>query len=76
MSKYNGHTNWSQWNVSLWLNNDEALYNGMRNAIRWTKNRTEAASKMLAWLKDSGQTETPDGAAYTVTSIKHAMVGM
>ncbi|HWG89159.1 MAG TPA: hypothetical protein VN679_15345 [Candidatus Acidoferrales bacterium] len=48
----------------------------MRNAIRWTKNRTEAARKMLTWLKESGQTETPDGAAYTLTSIKHAMVGM
>jgi hypothetical protein len=61
MTKYNGHPNWSQWNVSLWINNDEGLYN---------------LARMLEDLNGCGITQTPDGARYTVTSIKHAMVEM
>jgi hypothetical protein len=33
---YNGHRSWNAWNVSLWLNNDEGLYNLMVEAIRGT----------------------------------------
>jgi hypothetical protein len=24
---YEGHSNWETWNISLWLNNDESMYN-------------------------------------------------
>jgi hypothetical protein len=27
IEEYQGHTNWETWNVSLWLNNDEGMYN-------------------------------------------------
>lgn len=70
---YNGHPSWNAWNVSLWLNNDKGLYGGMRLAIRCTRNRRAAASKMLDWLHDTGQHKTPDGAPYTVTNIRLAM---
>ena len=75
MTKFNGHKNWNHWNVSLWINNDEGLY---REALRLCNNykRTEAAEKMLEWLHDIGIYETPDGAKYSVSSIRAAMVGI
>jgi hypothetical protein len=76
MAKYNGHPNWQQWNVSLWINNDQGLYNMARECVGRAKSRKQAASDMLWWLNDSGIEKTPDGARYSVTSIINAMRGM
>ena len=72
MAKYNGHKNWNHWNVSLWLNNDENLYHMMRE-FRDQDNRHLAAKNMLSWLQDCGMGKTPDGAPYSVSSIRAAM---
>jgi hypothetical protein len=72
MANYNGHKNWNHWNVSLWINNDEGLYSLALDCIRTTDNRTEAARTMLQSLPE----KTPDGAPYSVSSIRAAMVGM
>lgn len=76
MATYNGHKNWNHWNVSLWIGNDEGLYRLARECIRRADNRNEAAALMLQDLHDAGITETPDGAKYTVTTIRAAMVGL
>ena len=81
MSKFNGHKNWNHWNVSLWINNDEGLYNMARDFIRQNmsrvhSNRMQAARDMLNALEDMGITRTADGAPYSVSSIRAAMVGM
>lgn len=76
MAKYNGHPSWAHWNVSLWIGNDEGLYATARECIRSTRNRKAAATLMLGTLRDSGITQTPDGANYTVTMIMHAMRGL
>ena len=72
MAKYNGHKNWNHWNVSLWINNDGGLYS---EAKRWVArtNRKEAAASFLASLRSMGITHTPDGAPYSVTTIRAAM---
>ena len=75
MSKYNGHKNWNHWNVSLWINNDEGLYRMALDMCRHMR-REDAARVMLETLSDMGITKTPDGAPYTVSSIRAAMVGM
>lgn len=76
MSGYNGHKNWNHWNVSLWINNDEGLYRAARYCVRMASNRREAAENMLRELEKMGLSKTPDGAPYSATSIRAAMVGL
>ena len=75
-SSYNGHKNYNHWNVSLWINNDEGLYTLAKDNIHFCDNRNEAAKRMLECLHEVGSTHTPDGAPYSVSSIRAAMVGM
>jgi hypothetical protein len=72
---YNGYKNWTQWNVALWVNNDEGLY---RMACRYCRlnNRADAARAMLAELAEMGVAETPDGARYSVAALRAAFVGI
>lgn len=73
---YNGYKNWNQWNVSLWINNDEGLYRMAKAAIKRNRGKKDAryaaAYDLLGLLPD----KTPDGAPYSVTAIRAAMVGM
>ena len=75
MAEYNGHKNWNHWSVSLRINSDEGLYRLARQCAR-RNNRQDAARAMLSALEESGITETPDGAPYSVSAILGAMRGM
>ena len=76
MSKYQGHKNWNHWNVSLWINNDEGLYQMARMYVRRSHSKANAAFAMMESLQSIGITKTPDGAPYSVTTIRAAMVGI
>ena len=79
MSGFQGHKNWNHWNVSLWINNDEGLYRMARGLIHCYARcggRNAAALAMLETLVNDGTPKTPDGAPYSVSSIRAAMVGM
>ena len=79
MSKtpYNGHESKTAWNVSLWLNNDESLYEAMLSCLRaanrpkssTTQTRYRAARALHAELPP----RTPDGCRYSVHTIHLAM---
>ena len=73
---YNGNKNYNAWNVSLWINKDQGLYNMAKNYIEDYGNRNVAAEQMVQALIEDGFTETPDGVKYTKTNIRLAMVGM
>lgn len=68
---YNGHKNWTHWNVSLWLRNDDALYRTMRECIGLNDNKDLAARDLLARLPE----KTPDGAKYSYSAVRVALVG-
>lgn len=74
--RYNGYKNWQQWNVSLWINNNEGLYKLARHYARVSTSRADAAEGMLGQLNSEGIYETPDGAKYSKTSIRAAMAGI
>ena len=76
MITYNGHKNWAYWNVSLWIGNDEGLYNLARECVRREKGRAAAARVFVSTLAEWGTTKTPDGATYTVSAVRAALVGM
>jgi hypothetical protein len=77
---YQGHPSWTAWNVSLWIANDEGLYNLARECARYARRhrqtKPEAAQTLLVALKCAGLTHTPDGARYSKTTILHAMRGL
>jgi hypothetical protein len=76
MPRYNGHRNWDYWNVSLWINNDERLYTLSRDYVRHYRSKTQAAAALLDVLISQGIAKTPDGARYTMASIRAAMSEM
>ena len=60
-TEYNGWPNWTTWNVALWLGNDEALYNAMRDEaarLDYHVTASQARRFAMAWF---GST-TRDGA--------------
>lgn len=81
MAKFNGAKNWNHWNVSLWINNDVALYNLARNYKMDARHRggytqDDVAKAILSHFAADGHTKTPDGAPYSVSSIKAAIKDM
>lgn len=73
MGTYNGHRSWNAWNVSLWINNDEGLYNLARECVRECRTRRKAA---LRFMEEVGTERTPDGGRYNVTTVAAAMQEM
>ena len=70
--EYNGYPSWNQWNVSLWINNEEGLYNWACDLTR--QYGVKKAAKVMA--SDLDGIRTPDGARYNVTSILGAIRGI
>lgn len=71
MARYQGHRNYNHWNVALWLFNDEGLYSAVKDAVARTDTKDEAARVLLCILPE----KTPDGAPYTFSSVRAALVG-
>ena len=72
MGKYQGHKNWNHWNVCLWINNEADLYFRAVYLCQRYIYRDAAARCLLSEL----QVKTPDGAPYTFSSVRAALVGI
>lgn len=69
---YKGYP-WTHWNVNLWINNDKGLYSLAVDCVKTARNLTSATSAFLDALDAANITQTPDGAKYTKTAVKHAL---
>jgi hypothetical protein len=83
MTEYNGHRSWNAWNVSLWINNDESLYNYALGCISGAKAKTIRQTKTAIldratriFMRDFRGSKTPDGASYNCKSVKDALDGL
>ena len=60
--KYNGWSDWTTWNVALWINNDECYY----NIAKECRNYADFLYEMQAMI---GSFATPDGADWGEANI-------
>lgn len=72
--EYNGWKNRATWNVSLWLTNDEHLYQAMRtyaNEVKCRCNRNGTTYRyFIKWAGLEGQ-RTPDGFKFDDTKLDY-----
>ena len=63
---YNGYKNYETWNVSLWISNDEGLYNISRACANY--------DEFIDNMRELGSLETPDNVAWNDSGIYHEEV--
>ena len=61
--KYNGWSDWTTWNVALWINNDQCYY----NIAKECKDYMDFLYEMQAMI---GSFATPDGADWGEANIE------
>ena len=57
---YNGWTNWETWNVLIWLDNEQNLYNAKESFIRQTQHKQNFETLVKSFLTIIFPNGTPD----------------
>ena len=65
---YNGWTNYETWNVVLWMENDEGLYNLIQ------ENDICCYEEFVEFMDEIGLTETPDGVNWKDAKINKSEI--
>lgn len=71
MEGYNGWKNMATWNVALWLNNDEVLYNIVVNYVKRCKHRGISISwtHFIESTSIKHHNKTPDGYSFLSSKL-------
>lgn len=67
MTSCNGFRSWNAYNVDLWINNDEALYNLAMECLK-----SKRPVKTFFENVPCGS-KTPDGAIYNIYSVRNSL---
>lgn len=72
-STYNGWANYNTWNVALWINNDEFLYNEARRYVQDHPGGEIGVYQSFAKevLVGAGQAKTPDEVPWLADDLDH-----
>lgn len=65
---YNGWANYETWNVSLWIGNDEGLYE-MARRCKHSRNPYKAFVEQLKEIGGEIALQTPDGVAWNDSGL-------
>lgn len=65
---FNGWNNWDTWNVSLWINSDESIYN---SALHFMEKYTGDTAYRDFVIYAKLTRETPDGALYSSEKLDY-----
>ena len=64
--RYNGWKNYETWNVALWIQNDEGMY---QYAKRYKRIRNAPYLTLAENLRIEGIEKTPDGVSYKDSTL-------
>lgn len=71
MKSYNGHRSYNAWNISLWINNEEWIYNLIHEyKLKFPRSYKR---KVFEQLKYTYGDTTPDGIKWTFLNVKEAI---
>ena len=70
-TEYNGHKNWTHWNVSLWLNNEEWMYRELMRCVEIAK--IKGVHRAASILQCRLPSHTPDKAHFTLIALRAAI---
>ena len=62
---YNGYANYETWNVTLWIQNDEGLYNEAKRLAKFGRFYQD----LVKFLYECGSKGTPDGVKWNDPAI-------
>ena len=69
---YNGWTNYETWNASLWIGNDEFLYNTAVACVEYAEGGEDPYTKFIRCMDNCDSPTTGDDVRWDDPAIDHA----
>jgi len=67
----NGWENYETWNASLWIGNDEFLYNTAKACVKFCPEDETPYAKFIRCMMNGGMPTTGDGVKWDDPTINH-----
>jgi len=71
---YNGWTNYETWNVALWMQNDEFLYNTAKACVEYCGDNETPYEKFIRCMNNCDCFKTTDDVNWDDVKVNHAEI--